>query len=236
MSDRSAYTTVLFDLDNTLFDFAASEEVAFADCATAAGLPAAAEVFARYKVINSALWAQVEDGSMSPSDAGRIRFERLLDEFGGHGELSPAELGELFQQRLGVHGELYPDAAALLDALVDKVKLALVTNGLTDVQRAKVARLDLERWFPVITISDEVGVAKPDPAIFDLTFDALEVQDRSRALMIGDSLGGDIGGAHAAGIASCWFNPAGLALPDGRTTPNHVITALEAVTGLVLGR
>ena len=219
------YRTLLFDLDLTLFDFAASERLAFAECAHAAGLPTTPEVFDRYKVINGRLWAGVERGELTPAEAGRRRFDELLDEFGASGataDVSSDELGQMFQHGLGAHGELYAEAAPVLDSLLDalapQAELGLVTNGLTTVQRAKVARLGLDRWFDPIVISDEVGLAKPDPAIFDLTFDELDrihgTRDRrSQTVMIGDSLTSDMAGARAAGIATCWFNPAGADRP-----------------------
>lgn len=215
------YSTLLFDLDLTLFDFAASERLAFAECAEAAGLPTTPDVFDRYKVINGRLWGAVERGELTPADAGRERFEMLLAEF-GHGSattvVDPAELGDMFQRGLGAHGELYPEAAPLLDAMSGAVELGLVTNGLTMVQRAKVARLGLDHWFDSIVISDEVGLAKPDPAIFDLAFAELDrlhgARDRRpHTVMIGDSLTSDMAGASAAGIATCWYNPRGAERP-----------------------
>ncbi len=217
------YRTLLFDLDLTLFDFAASERLAFAECAAAAGLPTTPEVFARYKVINGRLWAGVERGEVTPAEAGRRRFDELLAEFGSASAptgVSSDELGQMFQHGLGAHGELYPEAAPVLDALAEHAELGLVTNGLTAVQRAKVARLGLDRWFEPIVISDEVGLAKPDPAIFDLTFNELDRvhgarERRAQTVMIGDSLTSDMAGARAAGIATCWFNPTGAQRPTG---------------------
>jgi len=228
------YDTLLFDLDLTLFDFAGSERAAFEDCAQAAGFPDDPELFARYKVINNELWAQVEQGTLSPSEAGKQRFERLSGEFGAANSIDPGELGELFQVGLGRHGDLYPNVETTLNELSEHGALALVTNGLTSVQWAKVARLDLERWFTPIVISDEVGVAKPDPAIFDLVFAELGEDRRRSAVMIGDSLTSDMTGAQAAGIAACWYNPAEHDLPE---TPkiDHVVTQLTDLVH-VLGR
>jgi 2-haloacid dehalogenase len=234
------YRTLLFDLDLTLFDFAASERLAFAECADAAGLPTSPEVFDRYKVINGRLWAGVERGELTPAEAGRRRFDELLDEFGASGataDVSSDELGQMFQHGLGAHGELYPEADAVLDAIASKAELALVTNGLTTVQRAKVARLGLDRWFDPIVISDEVGLAKPDPAIFDLTLDELDRVHgargrRSQTVMIGDSLTSDMAGAQAAGIATCWFNPAGADRPASVELTHECRSLLDLIDTL----
>lgn len=237
------YRTLLFDLDLTLFDFASSERLAFAACAEAAGLPTTPEVFDRYKVINGRLWAGVERGELSPSEAGRRRFVQLLDEFGSTGaadptsSLGPSQLGEMFQSGLGAHGELYADAAPVLDSLAGRAELGLVTNGLTSVQRAKVARLGLDKWFDPIVISDEVGLAKPDPAIFDLTFAELDrvhgtLDRRPHTVMIGDSLTSDMAGARAAGIATCWYNPSRQERPAGVEVTYEVASLNELASAL----
>lgn len=235
------YETLLFDLDLTLFDFAESERLAFAECAEAAGLPNTPDVFDRYKVINSRLWSAVERGELTPADAGRQRFDLLLEEFGAGSTTTSAigsqQLGELFQVGLGTHGELYPDAAPLLDSLDTQTELGLVTNGLTSVQRAKVARLGLDRWFDPIVISDEVGVAKPDPAIFDLVFAHLDESHgtrdrRTQTVMVGDSLTSDMAGARAAGLATCWYNPNQHLRPDGIDLTYEVHSLDQLVTTL----
>lgn len=234
------YTTLLFDLDLTLFDFAASERLAFAECAEAAGLPSTPDVFDRYKVINGRLWSAVERGEVTPREAGSRRFDELLAEFGASGSdraVSSDELGQMFQIGLGAHGELYADAAPVLDSILGHAELAIITNGLTTVQRAKVERLDLERWFDPIVISDEVGVAKPDPAIFDLALSELDRAHgprdrRAQTVMIGDSLTSDIAGARAAGIATCWFNPSHQELPAGVEVTHTVHSLVDLVDAL----
>lgn len=229
------YTTVLLDLDLTLFDFRASEQLAFADCLHLIGLPNADvmqdEHFARYKVINHQMWAQVEAGILTPDQAGRKRFEHFLDELGVD-TVDPVALSDTFQHGLGAHGELYDDAAALLDALRPHAPVAMVTNGISGVQRAKIERLGLDQWFDCIVISDEVGVSKPDPAIFDLVFAEIGEDRRARSVMVGDSLSSDIAGAQNAGIDSCWYNPARLQSPS-RPTITHQIHALNDLLRLV---
>jgi HAD superfamily hydrolase (TIGR01509 family) len=85
--------------------------------------------------------------------------------------------------------------------------LALVSNGIGAVARAKVARLELDRYFAAIVISGEVGTAKPDAGIFDIVFDQLGNPDKATALMIGDSLTSDIAGGINYGIDTCWYAP-----------------------------
>ncbi len=242
------YDTILFDLDLTLFDFTASERLAFDACANAAGIATSPEVFARYKEINDRLWAGVERGELTPGEAGQQRFVQLLAEVpvgagpgladGTGPRLGATELGEMFQAGLGEHGELYPDAGPLLDEMHGRAELGLVTNGLTTVQRMKIDRLGLGTWFDAIVISEEVGVAKPDPAIFDLAFNQLNAvrgprDRRAQTVMVGDSLSSDMAGARAAGIATCWYNPHRQARPADLdlTYEIHALADLIGVLG-----
>jgi HAD superfamily hydrolase (TIGR01509 family) len=94
--------------------------------------------------------------------------------------------------------------APLLDTLATRYKLGLITNGPRSTQRAKIVQFDLARWFSVIVVSEEFGVAKPDPAIFLHAANAL-ASDPADCVMIGDNPEADIRGAQAAGIRSVWI-------------------------------
>ena len=108
----------------------------------------------------------------------------------------------------------------------------MITNGLSQIQRARIKRLGLDRFFDTITISAEVECAKPGTEIFDITFDALGDPARHGALMVGDSLTSDIQGGVNAGIDTCWFNPAGTAV-SGQVQATHTISRLSELIDLV---
>ena len=108
----------------------------------------------------------------------------------------------------------------------------MVTNGLGEVQRARIDRLGIDQFFDVISISAELGLAKPSPSIFDHTLAELGVTDRSGVVMIGDSLTSDIAGGVAAGVDTMWFNPHGK--DRGMAHPTHEVTSLEAILPLIL--
>ena len=94
--------------------------------------------------------------------------------------------------------------------LAERFPVGLVTNGIGEVQRARIDRTGIEPLLAAVAISGELGVSKPSPAIFDWILSEMNVTDRAGVLMIGDSLTSDIAGARAAGIRSCWFNPAAI--------------------------
>ena len=225
------YTAVLFDLDHTLLDSDASEAHAFERALTSAGVADAGRHLPAYQAINLALWAQVERGELTPAQLRTARFAQMIETTGI--VAVPDALADAFASGLGAHGELYPGARDLLDALAAApIAMALVTNGISEVQRARIDRLDLARYFDVIAISSELGTSKPAPAIFELALTGLGA-DRSHAVMIGDSLTSDMQGGRNAGIATCWYNP--QRRPGGDGLVDHEIASLDAALAVIRG-
>lgn len=229
-----AYTTILLDLDHTLFDSDAAEQQAFAYALAAAGSAEHARLFPIYDGINRSLWAAVERGELATAAIKHVRFERLVA--AAELDADPAVLADAFLDGMGRFGELYPGAREVLEALGRAgLARALVTNGLSEVQRARVARLGLDAYFDAIVVSSEIGAAKPAPAIFDVAFARLGHPARGSALMVGDSPSSDLRGGRAYGIATCWYNPHRRAIAEPALV-DHEISALGElldVLGLV---
>ena len=232
MLPAMGYTALLLDLDHTLLDSDASERLAFEHAMAGAGVADPGSYFAAYDALNRALWARVERGEIHARDVRVERFAQLIAATGI--DASPDALADAYARGLGTHGELYPGVLDVLDALdaEPSVSLALVTNGLSDVQRARIERLGLGRYFDAIAISSELGTAKPAPAIFEFALAALGSPARASALMVGDSLTSDIQGGRNAGIATCWYNPHRRPC-DRDGLVYHEIATLEAVLALV---
>src|ERR1043165_6641277 len=161
------YTALLLDLDHTLLDSDASEARAFDHALASVGVADPERHLPAYQEINLALWRQVERGELAPEQLRTARFARLIETSGI--AASPTALADAFAHGLGAFGELYPGARELLDALAATpgLSLALVTNGISDIVRTRLARLDLSRYFRSIAISSELGTAKPAAAIFE---------------------------------------------------------------------
>ena len=223
------YTTLLFDLDNTLFDAETAELRAFDHALEAGGVRSPRNHLPTYVEINNALWAAVERQELTPNQVQARRFADLVQAAGL--DADPRVLADEFVTGMGAFGELYPGALEVLEQLSSAATLALVTNGLGEVQRARIERLDLEPLFAVIVISGEVGTAKPGTGIFDLAFEALHQPAKQSALMIGDSLSSDIAGGVNYGISTCWYNPEGKpAGPDAGV--DHEIASLDQLPEL----
>lgn len=224
------YSVLLFDLDNTLFDARTSELLAFDHALRAGGVSDPRQFLATYVEINSALWAAVERLEMTPNQVQARRFVDLVETTGL--DADPGVLADEFVSGMGSFGELYEGARQVLDELCQRVTLALVTNGLGEVQRARIERLDLEPVFDAIVISGEVGTSKPGTEIFDLAFEALAWPAKETVLMVGDSLSSDIAGGANYGVATCWYNPERKPA-DPRASIDHSITSLDQLPHLV---
>jgi 2-haloacid dehalogenase len=225
------YTTILLDLDHTLLDSDASERLAFERALGGAGVVDPVRYRPAYDAINRALWARVERGELQLSEIRTVRFAQLIAATGI--DASPDALADAYAAGLCAHGELYPGARDVLDALdaVPGVSLALVTNGPSEVQRARIDRLGIAHYFDAIAISAEVGTAKPHPAIFEFALGRLGAPARTTAVMVGDSLTSDIQGGRNAGIATCWYNPHRRSCDAGLV--DHDIATLDALLSLV---
>ncbi len=225
------YSTVLLDFDHTLLDSDASSRAAFHHLMTACGLTDHGQHFAVFEAINMVLWRQVEDHILTPDEVHVSRFELLAPKI--ESPLSPHQMADIYSEGMGANGELYPGALELLDTLSRRVSLAMVTNGVSAIQRARVARLKLDQYFDAIVISGEVGTAKPGTKIFDITFERMGGPSKADVLMVGDSLSSDIRGGSNYRIDTCWYNPAGGANGSG-VAPTHVIEHLQDLSKVVL--
>ena len=201
------YDTLLFDLDHTLFDSETCEIEAFEETLRAIGVDDPLRHHETYVRINKPLWSSVERGEITPDDVRVTRFERLIAEIGL--DANPECLAEGFELGLGAKGDLYPGAREILEQLDQRATLALITNGLSGVQRARIERLDIGKYFDAIAISAEVGASKPGTEIFDATFRALGSPPKETALMVGDSLTSDIRGERATESQLAGITPKG---------------------------
>ena len=229
-----AYSVVLFDLDHTLLDSAASERIAFAETLRAAGVTDPGEYFARYVAINRALWCDVERDLITPNDLRVSRWIEFVEATAI--DADPELLANDYVRGLGANGELYPGARATLNRLHTRVRMALVTNGIGEVQRSRISRLGIARYFEFIAISGEVGTSKPGSEIFDITFAGLGWPDKSDVLMVGDSLSSDIRGGERYGVATCWINSTAATRGDRVSGATHTIRDLGELPNLVTAR
>lgn len=222
---------ILFDADNTLFDFDGAERRAFVRTMQAFSIPYDDALFHRYWEMNRQLWLMLEQDKADKAFELVHRFRRLLPDH----EFSAEEMNQTYQSQLVEQMELMEDALAVCERLSGRAVLSIVTNGVGPTQRGKLARSPLAPYFPRQFISEEIGFSKPDIRFFQHVMAALEHPDPARVLIVGDSLTSDIRGGMNAGIATCWLNRGGAPLPEGYRA-DYVINGLKELLGIVRER
>ena len=202
------YQYLLIDNDNTLMDFNAAEAKALMDVLIAHGLPTDDQTVHTYHEINDAQWKALERGETTQPRLKVERFRQLLA-YLKRDDISAEDMSAEYAMNLGSHADLLPGAEAFIRALHGKMKIALVSNGVSAIQRGRLAKCPLTPLFDAIVISEEVGAAKPDPKLLHVAMDMLGCTDKAQAVMMGDSLTADIPAAVHAGVDSIYFSPKG---------------------------
>ncbi len=203
----SQYKYLLFDADETLFDFKKAEAMGLSRTFEEMGLQPTPEIIGEYHRYNDSLWKALERGEITKAELKIDRFRHIIKRF-GLSEADPYEMGERYVYNLGLGCYLLPGAMEVVRQLSDRYHLSIITNGVAYVQHTRFDASGLQPYFKELFISDEMGVQKPDKGFFDIVLDTLGA-DRSQCLVIGDSLSSDMRGAHNAGIHKCWYNRTG---------------------------
>ena len=215
------YKHIFFDLDRTLWDFDAAAEVAFERIyekydLKSLGIPSAHEFHEVYHPLNEELWVLYRADKITKDELNRTRFMKPLEHYGIHDIELADHLSEDYVYWSPRIVRLVPGTMELLDYLKPKYHLHLITNGFQEVQHTKLNGSGLEPYFETLTVSEEVGVKKPNPEIFHYALrKAGAIAEES--IMIGDEMAVDIDGARAAGMNTVMFNPKREKIEGNRT-------------------
>jgi 2-haloacid dehalogenase len=199
------YRWILFDADGTLFDYPLAEEAALEKACLASGLTFEAGLIELYRRINHRIWQQLERGEIALAELKIRRFELLFEAAGFDGDAE--RFSARYLDGLAEGTQLIDGAEEIVRELHGRVGMVILTNGLRDVQRPRLAGSALDGRFSDVVISEEVGAAKPAPEIFDVAFERMGQPAKHEVLIVGDSLTSDIRGGSDYGIDTCWFNP-----------------------------
>lgn len=221
---------ILFDLDDTLFDFTKAEDEAFYQVFKKYNLLENIELYKKsYEKISQTLWGYLEEGSMSLAELGSERFRELFLEH--KLEIDEVIFNQDYLTYLGEQTHLVRGAERVIKELWQK-RLAVITNGYADVQKSRINHSPLKDVFEHVIISENTGFQKPQTEIFDYAFAKLQITDKSNVLMVGDSLTSDIQGGINYGILTCWFNPSDK---ENNTSlkPTYEINNLEKLLEII---
>ncbi|MGB2080015.1 MAG: pyrimidine 5'-nucleotidase [Vibrio sp.] len=212
---------VLFDADETLFRFDGKRGLKM--MFSRHGVELTEQDLADYQSINAPLWVAYQNGEISAKTLQVTRFESWAKRL----NVSAEQLNHDYMMAMADICEPLDGALNLMEALHGKVKLGIITNGFTALQDIRLERTGFKHFFDLLVISEQVGVAKPDVAIFEYALERMPTRPQaSRVLMVGDNPHSDILGGQNAGMKTCWLNEHGKEIPEG-VMPSMIVPNLD---------
>lgn len=230
---------VLFDLDDTLHD----DTLAFTSAAEEVAREVAAEHGIDALALKKAYIAEAEgfwkrlSGDQVRTKMSQLRTRMWSSALGAVG-LEGGRLAERSASNYNAYRQkyfaLFPGAIDLLRELKTRgMRLGLVTNGVSETHREKIALLQISEMFDAIFLADEVGMVKPDPLLFAHACRKLDTPP-SQSAMVGDRYERDISGAIEAGLYTVWVNVRGERVPAGARPPDAIVNGIGEVAAHLL--
>ena len=198
---------IFFDLDHTLWDFDKNSAMAFEQMFEKHRLDLDLELFLEtYRPVNFDYWKRYQENRVTKND---LRYGRLKDTFDSLSYETSVEtinsLASDYIEMLPLNNHLLEGAIEVLDVLKANYSLHIITNGFEEVQHKKLKTAGISTYFESITTSEEAGVKKPNPGIFELAMRKALAKPES-SLMVGDNFEADVMGAKNLGIQSVFFD------------------------------
>ena len=224
------YPYLLFDADNTLFDFDRADHYAFAAACAVSGLEFSEELLRRYWVHNNAVWTMFDRGEATKDFIVLERFRRFFAELDI--DADPALANRVHLEALATCAFPTEHSVEVCKTLAKTHRLVLITNAVASVQRGRLERAEIKPYLEAAFISEEAGAQKPTKEYFDSVVSRIDGIAKDNCLVVGDSLTSDIQGAVNYGLASCWYNPKRAENPDGLRV-DYEITDLRELYDIV---
>lgn len=227
MKGKNMIKNILFDLDDTLFDFKMAERVALSKALLSLGIEPTEHIIKRYSDINISQWKLLELGELTREQVKVNRYKLLFDELGL--DLSPQKATAVYEDNLCIGHYFIDGAEDIIKTLYDKnYNLYLVSNGAKRVQDSRLKSSGISKYFKGIFVSEVVGYEKPSIKFFEYCFDRIEHFNTEETILVGDSLSSDIKGGANAGIKTVWFNPK-HAVNTTQIIPTYEINRLSQI-------
>lgn len=231
---KEKYSTILFDADGTLINFDRDERLALISTMKHYGKDLTDEQIAAYSEINLKLWKKFEKGEIEKDDIKATRFRQFFEYLGMPLPESAYEINNTYLHYLSQGGNLIEGASALLDILKEKgFDMHIVTNGILEVQKKRLKRSGIDKYMGEIFVSELIGFQKPKEEFFSHVFNAISEKEKSKILLVGDSLTSDIKGAQNAKIDSVWLNLKNEQA-NGEAVATYEITSLKDLLEIIL--
>lgn len=209
---------IFFDLDHTIWDFDRNAQETLLELYESyklrdLGLKSAEEFISTYTENNHRLWAQYHIGKISKETLREQRFKKTFLDLGLSPNVIPANFENDYVNLGPSKKNLFDGAEKVLAYLQKKYTLHIISNGFKEATLTKMEVSNLNPYFKNVIISEEVGVNKPNKAIFEYALD-LAKANKPESIMIGDSIEADIYGAQNFGMKAIFFNPNKLEKPS----------------------
>ncbi|MDF2690994.1 MAG: HAD-superfamily hydrolase, subfamily variant 1 [Gammaproteobacteria bacterium] len=219
------YEWVLFDADDTLFNFDAFSGLQM--MFSCFGVNFTEQDYQNYQMLNKPLWVEYQNGSITAQQLQNRRFDSWANKL----QVSTQQLNSAFLSAMAEVCAPLEGAVSLLNNLKGKVRLGIITNGFTELQQVRLERTGLKAYFDILVISEQIGLAKPHPGIFDHALSMMGNPNKEKVLMVGDNPDSDILGGINAGLHTCWLNANNKSSPEGITAHYQVssLTELESL-------
>lgn len=207
MNKKIIVKDIFFDLDHTLWDFDKNSMLAFKRVFKKFKITIEFDAFLKiYEPINLEYWKKYREDKVSKEN---LRRGRLIDSFNFFDLIFTTEkideIADAYIQELPFDNHLFEGAVEILDYLILKYKLHIITNGFEEVQHKKLKNSGIDHYFSTVTTSEEVGLKKPNPKVFLTALNKANSLP-AQSVMIGDSLEADILGANNIGMQTIFYN------------------------------
>ena len=226
------YNCILLDLDGTVLNFEASEQIALEKTLEHFELPNTVQVTDTYKKINNELWREFEKGEIKKEVLVNVRWEKLFIHLDKTGDYK--KVNDFYFSILSQYGVAYPDAKEFLEEIAEVATIAAATNGVERVQKSRLASSGIAVYMDEIFVSEKIGAVKPSAKFFNVAIDKLGITNLSKVLVVGDSLNADIKGGINAKLDTCWVNFNEIENPTN-INPKYVVTDYEQLKDIIYG-
>ncbi|MBC8553990.1 MAG: noncanonical pyrimidine nucleotidase, YjjG family [Candidatus Brocadiales bacterium] len=225
---------VFFDLDRTLWDFEKSAEQAFDEIfdkykLVEKGISSAKDFHNVYTIHNNRLWDQYRLGRIKKEVLRGLRFNLTLEDFDILDDKLGEDIGNDYVHISPLKVNLFPYSLEILAYLFPKYKMHIITNGFSEVQETKLKVSGMGKYFTEVITSEEAGVKKPDPLIFQFAFNKTGARPYN-SIMIGDDYEVDIIGARDVNMKQIFFDPENKFGKNGST---YYINCLKEIEGIL---
>jgi len=221
---KASITHIFFDLDHTLWDFDRNSALAFARVFEkhAVQVPVA-DFIEVYEPINFEYWKRFREERVGKQGLRRGRLIDTFLRFNQNYSLDIIDaLAESYIDELPGNNHLLDGAEEILEYLAPNYNLHIITNGFQEVQELKLRKSAIGHFFETITSSEEVGVKKPNPLVFETALKKASAKS-SESIMIGDTFEADILGAEGVGMKTLFYNYRKEEIPSKYLLVNHLL-------------